>query len=317
MGTVRTMKKTDRNSQNDVNIEIHADDYAISPHSSEDILACLRAGKLDGISVLTNMSCFEEYAAKLKAEYDSFPKKPRLTVHLNFMEGHCAADPQEVPHLVDQNGYFNISWGTLFKWNYTPKLFLPLKKELKAEIAAQTERFCRAFGTKLPLRFDGHQHTQMIPVVYWALLEVIVERHYPTEYIRVTKEPVLPFLKEAGLWATYRPVNWVKNLILNFLAPGMEKTVVRNRPSWQQENAPMFLWGVVMSGRMDGERVKRLLPAMKERARLRGRNLEILFHPGTVLPEELGVEFCNRGANGFHVSEGRHVEYEAVMSLTK
>ena len=24
-------------------IEIHADDYAISPHSSEDILSCLRA----------------------------------------------------------------------------------------------------------------------------------------------------------------------------------------------------------------------------------------------------------------------------------
>ena len=59
-------------------IEIHADDYAISPHSSEDILNCLRAGKLDGVSVLTNMSCFEEYAVKLKAEYDSFPKKPRL-----------------------------------------------------------------------------------------------------------------------------------------------------------------------------------------------------------------------------------------------
>ena len=85
-------------------IEIHADDYAISPHSSEDILACLRAGKLDGISVLTNMSCFEEYAEKLKAEYGSFPKKPRLTVHLNFMEGHCAANPEEVPHLVDKNG---------------------------------------------------------------------------------------------------------------------------------------------------------------------------------------------------------------------
>ena len=51
-----------------------------------------------------------------------------------------------------------------------------VKKELKAEIAAQTERFRKAFGTRLPLRFDGHQHTQMIPVVYWALLEVIVER---------------------------------------------------------------------------------------------------------------------------------------------
>ena len=68
---------------------------------------------------------------------------------------------------------------------------------------------------------------------------------------------------------------------------------------------------------MDEERVKRLLPAMKESAQKRGRNLEILFHPGTVLQEELGEEFCNHGANGFHVSEGRHVEYEAVMSLTE
>lgn len=298
-------------------IEIHADDYAISPHSSEDILSCLRAGKLDGISILTNMSCYEEYAAKLKAEYDSLPKKPRLTVHLNFMEGHCAADPAEVPHLVDEKGYFNISWGTLFKWNYTPKLFLPLKKELKAEIAAQTERFRKVFGTRSPLRFDGHQHTQMIPVVYWALLEVIVERHYATEYIRVTKEPILPFLKAPGLWRTFRPVNGIKNLILNFLAPGMEKTVVRNHPSWQKETQPMFLWGLVMSGQMDEARVKRLLPAMKERADRRGRSLEILFHPGTVLPEELGEEFCNQGANRFHVSDGRRAEYQAVMSLTE
>ena len=298
-------------------IEIHADDYAISPHSSEDILSCLRAGKLDGVSILTNMSCYEEYAAKLKAEYDSLPKKPRLTVHLNFMEGHCAADPAEVPHLVDEKGYFNISWGTLFKWNYTPKLFLPLKKELKAEIAAQTERFRKVFGTRMPLRFDGHQHTQMIPVVYWALLEVIVERRCATEYIRVTKEPILPFLKAPGLWRTFRPVNGIKNLILNFLAPGMEKTVVRNHPSWQKETPPMFLWGLVMSGQMDEARVKRLLPAMKEQAEKKGRNLEILFHPGTVLGEELGEEFCNQGANRFHVSEGRRTEYQAVMSLTE
>ena len=37
---------------------------------------------------------------------------------------------------------------------------------------------------------------------------------------------------------------------------------------------------------------------------------------GNPVPEELEEEFCNHGANGFHVSEGRHVEYEAVMSLS-
>ena len=62
---------------------------------------------------------------------------------------------------------------------------------------------------------------------------------------------------------------------------------------------------------------ERLLPAMKEQAEKKGRNLEILFHPGTVLGEELGEEFCNHGANGFHVSGGRQMEYEAVMSLTQ
>ena len=263
------------------------------------------------------MSCCEKYAGIYQRERVSWPREPLLSVHLNFMEGHCLADPEEVPHLVDKEGFFNISWGTLVIWNYSPKKFLLIKKELKKEITAQTERFLELFGRERPLRFDGHQHTQMIPLVYWALLEVIVERHYRTEYIRVTREPVLPFLRAAGLWRTYRPVNWVKNLLLNYFAGGMERTLRRNRPSWQQENVLMYLWGVVMSGRMDEVRVRRLLPAMREQAERKGRHLEILFHPGRVLPEELTEEFCNRSANGFHVSPDRHVEYGAVMSLGK
>lgn len=298
-------------------VELHADDYAISPHSSEDILACLRAGKLDGISVLTNMSCYEEYAKKYQQECAAWPKRPLLSVHLNFMEGHCVAPTEQVPHLVDERGYFKIGWGTLFLWNYSPKKFLQIKKELKAEIQAQTERFRSYFGKDIALRFDGHQHTQMIPIVYWALLEVIVEQHYPTEYIRITKEPILPYLKNMGLWGTYRPINWIKNLILNIFAPGMERTIEKNHPSWQQEMQPMLLWGVLMSGHMDEKRVKRLWPAMEAYAQRKKRHLEILFHPGTVLEEELKEEFSNKDANLFHISEGRRQEYEALMALSE
>lgn len=296
-------------------VDIHADDYCISPHSSEDILDCLRAGKLDSISVLTNMSCYGAYAEKLLQEKALWPKQPKLSVHLNFMEGHCLAEPEKVPHLVDGNGYFHISWGTLFLWNYSPKKFMMIKKELKEEIKAQTERFIEYFGKDRPLRFDGHQHTQMLPICYWALLEVLVEQHYPTEYIRITREPILPYLRSFSLWKTYRPVNWIKNILLNFYAPGMERTIRQNKPSWQGVNASMYLWGVVMSGRMDAERVRRLLPAMRACAGKKGRVLEILFHPGTVLKEELHEEFSNDGANEFHISEGRQLEYQAVMSL--
>lgn len=295
-------------------IDIHADDYCISPHASKDILECLRQGKLNSISVIPNMSCFEEYAHRLLQEETGWPSQPLLSVHLNFMEGHCMAKPEEVPDLVNEQGYFNISWGSLFIWNYSPKKFLRIKKELKAEIKAQTERFLDAFGRDRKLRFDSHQHTHMLPIVYWALLEVIVEQRYATEYIRITREPIAPYLKQASLWKTYKPVNWIKNLLLNFYASGMERTIRASRPAWQQENEPMYLWGVVMSGHMDVSRVVRLLSAMTAQAAKKGRRLEILFHPGTVLPEELGEEFSNKGANGFHISEGRHVEYECVMA---
>lgn len=87
---------------------------------------------------------------------------------------------------------------------------MTIKKELKAEIKAQTERFREKFGEDLPLRFDGHQHTQMIPLCYWALLEVIVEQHYRTAYIRITKEPIMPYLRQVSLWKSYRPINWIK-----------------------------------------------------------------------------------------------------------
>ena len=52
-----------------------------------------------------------------------------------------------------------------------------IKKELKEEIKAQTERFIEYFGDDKPLRFDGHQHTQMLPICYWALLEAVSYTH--------------------------------------------------------------------------------------------------------------------------------------------
>ena len=294
-------------------IDIHADDYCLSPHTSENILDCIRAEKLDSISVITNMSCFERYARKLKDESIVNPLK--LSVHLNFMEGHCLAEKGEVSDLVDERGYFNISWGSLFVWNYSPKKYMRIKKQLKAEIKAQTERFITAFGREQELRFDSHQHTHMIPICYWALLEVIVEQHYQTGYIRITKEPIMPYLKEISLWTSYKPINWIKNLLLNFYALGMERTIEKNKPSWQNTNEPMYLWGVLMSGKMDENRIKKLMPGMTRNAERKGRILEILFHPGTVEGDEMGEEFCNTDANKFYTSTGRHIEYECVLSL--
>lgn len=294
-------------------IERHADDYALSPNTSEDILQCIRAGKLDSISVVTNMSCYEADAVRYLQECGKWEKQPLLTIHLNFMEGHCTADQDKVSHLINKQGMLNLSWGKLLFWNYSPKDYQMIKQELKEEIKAQTDLFCRYFGREKYLRFDGHQHTQMIPIVYRALLEVIEEQGYQTEYIRVTREPIIPYLKCVKLWKTYRPVNLIKNLLLNFYAPGLEKRL--KKASYLVDCRPMNLWGVVLSGRMDLERVRRLLPDMMEYAKKRERHLEVIFHPGTALQSEMNDEFCNVDANAFYLSDNRHVEWDTVMYL--
>lgn len=289
-------------------IDIHADDYGESLHCSQDILDCIKAGKLDSISVISNMNCFEECVKLYRKEESVFPKPPVLSVHLNFMEARCLADPARVPDLVDEDGHFCVSWMKLFLKSYLPGR-KKLKEELKIEMKQQIMKVWKSFPEMKKLRIDSHQHTHMIPVVAAALFEVLEENGWETEYIRNSREPIFPFLKEISLYRTYRPVNFVKNIILNYCALLLEGRFK------EKGFASMYLWGLVMSGHMDEARVDRLLPAMKRQAGEKGRTLEILFHPGQVLKEELTPEFSQEEAVSFYISPDRHVEKRAIMSF--
>ena len=83
----------------------HADDYGISINASKEILSLVQQGKLSGISVIPNMSCFADCIDLL---LPVMKERPALTaaLHLNFFEGHCCAAPSQIPLLVDENGYF-------------------------------------------------------------------------------------------------------------------------------------------------------------------------------------------------------------------
>ena len=290
-------------------IDVHADDFGESIHASRDILDCLMAGKLDSISVLSNMSCFEQCVALYREREKEFPKKPLLSVHLNFMEGSCLERPERLPSLVDGQGHFCVSWGKLFLLSWLPGR-KRVKKQLKLEMRLQIAKVREFFPEIGDLRIDSHQHTHMIPVVADALFEVLEESGCQVEYIRDAREPLFPFLKEFSLYKTYRPVNLVKNLILNICSRLMERRLRRAGIS------PMYLWGLVMSGNMDRRRVEKLLPRMQTIANKKKRTLEILFHPGRVDKEEITPEFSQKEAIGFYLSESRQIEKESVMKLS-
>lgn len=291
-------------------IDVHADDYGLTMNTSVDILKGVLNGKLNSISVTPNTTCFEK-ARDYFFEKLSNQEKPAISVHLNFMEGYCCGNKEELKDLTDEEGLFKISWGDLVKYNYHPGKRAMVKEQLKKEIKVQLWKVIDGYELLKngKLRVDSHQHTHMIPIVMDALLEVIQEEKLPIEYIRISKETWSVYLKKISFYPTYRLINLIKVMVLNWYAIGDEKKL-------KKYGIPtMLLSGVFLSGKMDEERVKTLLPDLKKVADKKGITLEVLFHPGTALSEEVGKEFNNPDANKFYLSPNRQVEFQAVMSL--
>lgn len=288
-------------------VDIHADDFALSEKSDRDILQLCAEGKLDSISIIPNLECFETAVAKFLAVQEESDKKILVSVHLNFMEGKCCAEKSLLPDLIDSEGFFTASWGKLFIWNYIPFIRKKIKIQLKKEILAQIKK-CIAANVidKNAIRIDSHQHPHMIPVVFDALKEAVLELENDgckIEYIRNTQDPILLYGGKDIF-----SMNTIKCLILNFYSQKVKKYLVSKK-------LPVnYLCGVYFSGKMDS-RLKKVLPKFIKKAETQERIIELLFHPGTMLRSELTSEFKKEGFNEFHLSENRKTEYNIVNEV--
>lgn len=292
--------------------DFHADDFALTAHSDQDIMTLLETGTLDSISVMPNMSGFPRACALLVNGNGQF-SYPKISVHLNFMEGKSLCAYSEVPHLTDGHGFFCISWGRLLLWNCNPFM----RKTIRHELAAEIERQARAvidsgILREQRMRFDSHQHPHMIPLVFDALCDAIGSlsaQGFGTEFIRNARDPLFPYFRSGMFFRRFSPANFVKCLILNFFAHRVSRRLRKMR---LDDNC---ICGVFFSGNMDSVRLKKVLPAFARLVRHRNITAEILFHPGTALVQELGDEFTKLGFNEFHTSPRRKTEYESASLL--
>lgn len=303
--------------------DIHADDYALTVNTSKDMLTCMQKGQLDSISIVPNMSCFQQCAEMLYQAIPKLPFLPKMSVHLDFVEGRSLAGAKEVPLLVKDRGtLMGLSWGGVFLLSYLPWKRRAAKEQLKKEMKAQIDTVqevvrCAvdiAEENQIPcaqkgIRIDSHQHAHMIPVVWEALTEVIAEEKYDIEYIRNSKEMIGVFLTAISLWKTYRPINFVKNRLLSLYSHKSDRYAKAHNME------QMYLWGLVMSGHMDYDRIVRLYPKMAAKAEKNNRVLEILFHPGLMLPAEVSDEIGEDAAKDFYLRQDRHVEMDAVNRI--
>lgn len=291
------------------NIIFHADDFGANREISEHILDCFRDGALNSLSVLPNSPHLTECMDLLEA----YRQEIAVSLHLNLAEGSCLAEPESIPLLIDERGMFSISFFKLLLLSYTPKR-KELKRQLQREMKAQIRKILPYVSE---LRLDSHQHYHMIPIVLDSIFAAIKELEQEgicvpeVAFLRIPAEPLLPFLKHPKLWGTYRPINFIKNMVLNVLNMADKK-----RLSPYRKKTAVF-WGILMSGKMDLERISVLKKDFLKIVEKRGLPLEILAHPGGAeRPDEL-LDAQNRGCVEFYLDEGRRIEKKMLREAMK
>lgn len=296
-----------------MDVIFHADDFGITPEQSERILSCCPGGAGDGVlnslSILANSPRFEECASLL----DGRPKGLHVGVHLNFVEGHCCADPAKLPLLVDGEGMFNQSYAGLMKLSFG-MAHDELLGQLALEATAQIERVLGRFPELMGhLRLDGHQHTQLIPAAFRAIIQVLKEHEdWHLEYLRIPAEPTGAFTG-SDVAGGIKPVNWAKHLLLKWLWATDEPALDVSGLGRYEDVSALFC-GVLFSGRMDEHRVEAVWPRLMECAERGGTSLELLFHPGRVQRAEDCLNPALKGFVRFSCGDGRDVERDALCS---
>lgn len=292
-------------------IDIHADDYGLSVSNAKILNEAIMQGQLDSVSIIPTMDDFDDCMELLRGMWDSFPKKPLITVHIDLVDGVSQSDSTKL---------IETSWGSLFIASFLPGR-RKLCKNLALEIKAQIERVVDALPELGELRLDSHMHTHMIPVVADAMWMAYEEykadcskndkKVLPLTFVRIAREPMIPFFKHSELYKTYSPINFVKNIILNVLSPRIEKQCRKNGIDGT------LLWGLIMTGHMDYDRVSACYDDVTAYAKKKDKYMEILFHPAGIELSEKKACHNKDDVSEFYFSSNRMVELDAIRKLNK
>lgn len=283
-----------------MNIIFHADDFGITEDQSRQILDCADRGVLNSLSVMPN-SERAEACVRLLAGRDLC-----VSAHLNLTEGKPVLPAERVPLLVDEKGYFCLSFAKLFLKSLAGENS-DFAKQVRDELTAQVHRVRGLFPEGTVVNLDSHQHIHMIPLLFRMTLGLA--ENTPGVRIRLTSEPVGPFLKKPRFYRTYRLINWVKVFLLKTFAASNRKRLKK-----RGMDAPVF-FGVLMTGHMDLERVSALLGDFVRIAEKQGRDLEVLFHPGRVAEASECLNPNNAELVNAQLSENHEKEHDALVGL--
>lgn len=299
---------------NRLKVWFHADDYGVTKEQAERILYCHTNGVLNSISILPNTGMLDETFEILER---TDPKHSiRRVLHLNFVEGKPMASGKTVDMLIDDEGYFNISFVKLLLWNYlkTGKNREKLKKQLRTEIGAQLDAVTINNDFHISA-VDSHQHYHMIPVVCEALIEVLREKgrlgtgNDCIRQLRIPVDPLMPVFTTRGILHRIPAVNWIKWFILH-----INEKKCRAMAYDAGLEMPVF-FGIFFTCSMRRDIVGRLLSVYETYAEKRNAELELMFHPGNLNAGYELLDIRKKNLEEFYLSDNRFYEAETLIRL--
>lgn len=280
-------------------------------------------GLLNSLSMFANSPHFDECADLLENKLgqtgsttgstnisNNKSKHLHIGLHINLVEGHCVADPHNVPLLVDENGMFCLGFMGLLK-NSNSKNRAELQHQIEIEIDAQLAKITSRFEQmRDALRIDSHQHTHAIPVVFDALLSSIARSGCSLKYMRVPVESLAPFASPS-IFKRIRPVNLAKRALLGHLW----KQNIKAHPNVPYAHPTAAFCGVLFSGEMSASNVEAAFSRLVDDTNTRNLDLELLFHPGIVDSPDECLNPTLQGFMDFSTSTNRELEAQALKSF--
>lgn len=238
----------------------NADDFGISKGVNAAIVKAHKEGILNSTSLMIN----QKYALQAVDEAKIMPAL-KVGLHLNLTNEIPAADPAEIPLLVNakgklKNGFVNLLVLSLLKSK-------ELRRQVEIEIRAQIEKY-KAMGLTLN-HIDGHRHVHLIPVIFQVVRKLAEEYGIPR--IRTMNENIFYTVK-------YNKQNLQKNWFSHLTDGSLIKYILlRVLTWWNRHPTETYFYTMLWTCKISKDLFQNVKIPAKYKA------VEIMIHPG--MPE--------------------------------
>ena len=229
----------------------NADDFGISKGVNAAIEQAHKEGILNSTSLMINQKYAREAIEAAKQMSDL-----EVGLHINLTNEAPAANPQDIPLLVGENGKLKNGFVNLLILSFLhPR---ELARQVEIEIRAQIKKYLQS-GLKLE-HLDAHRHVHLIPVIFRVVEKLAHE--YNVERIRVMNENIFNTIKQNRSRSYLFDGGIIKYLLLRFLS------------WWNGYKSDVYFYTILFTCKISSEQFEDVKIPHGYKA------VEIMIHPG-------------------------------------